>query len=251
MKIFSRFDTTKVLLDRPELNSLSGPDLSGADLSGANLSGANLFGANLFGANLSGADLSRANLSRANLSGANLSRANLSGADLSRANLFGANLSRTNLSGADLSRANLSGADLSGADLFGADLSGANLFGADLSGANLFGARGMDPLVTAQLSILPDTGPVFGWKKCKNGVLVHLAVGVKARRSNATGRKCRAEYVKVLAVFGAEVGISQHDRTTEYRKGKVVRCDKWGEDRWQECAGGIHFFLTRAEAEAY
>jgi hypothetical protein len=22
-------------------------------------------------------------------------------------------------------------------------------------------------------------------------------------------------------------------------------------DRWQECAGGIHFFITREEAEAY
>jgi hypothetical protein len=251
MKIFSRFDTTKVLLDRPELNSLSRAHLSGANLSGANLSGANLSGADLSGADLFGANLSGANLSRANLSGANLSGADLSGADLFGANLSGANLSGADLSGADLFGANLSGANLSGADLSGADLFGANLSGANLSRANLSGARGMDPLVTAQLSILPDTGPVFGWKKCKNGVLVHLAVGVQARRSNATGRKCRAEYVKVLAVFGAEVGISQHDRTTEYRKGKVVRCDKWGEDRWQECAGGIHFFLTRAEAEAY
>jgi len=30
-----------------------------------------------------------------------------------------------------------------------------------------------------------------------------------------------------------------------------VRCDKWDDDRWNECSGGIHFFLTRAEAEAY
>jgi hypothetical protein len=32
---------------------------------------------------------------------------------------------------------------------------------------------------------------------------------------------------------------------------KTVVCDVWGEGRWVECAGGIHFFITRAEAEAY
>lgn len=116
--------------------------------------------------------------------------------------------------------------------------------------AVLSGAK-IDVIVAERLSILPDSGPVFGWKKCANGVIVHLAVGSKARRSNATGRKCRAEYVKVLEVIGAEIGVSLHDRVTEYRKGKIVHCDEWCEDRWQECAGGIHFYLTREEAEAH
>lgn len=44
---------------------------------------------------------------------------------------------------------------------------------------------------------------------------------------------------------------SQYDSAFIYRVGKTVRCDTWCEDRWQECAGGIHFFLTRAEAEAH
>jgi hypothetical protein len=57
--------------------------------------------------------------------------------------------------------------------------------------------------------------------------------------------------VKVLEVFGAELGISCHDGKTEYRKGHIVRCDKWNEDRWTECGGGIHFYLTRVEAEAH
>ena len=36
-----------------------------------------------------------------------------------------------------------------------------------------------------------------------------------------------------------------------YRVGETVRPDAWGGDRWVECAGGIHFFLTRYEAENY
>ena len=152
--------------------------------------------------------------------------------------------------GAGLSRANLSGADLSGADLSGANLSGANLSGADLYGANLKEPKNAE-VILARTSIVPESGQFTGWKKCNNNVIVKLLIGKNARRSNASGRKCRAEYVKVLEVFGAEFGVSQHDYKTEYRSGKIVRCDKWEEDRWQECAGGIHFFLTRIEAENY
>ena len=163
----------------------------------------------------------------------------------------GAYLSGANLSGADLSGANLSRADLSGAYLSGADLSGAYLSRADLSRADLSGAKEIPLLVAAQTSIVPEEGQLTGWKKCKDNILVQLLVGKKAKRSNATGRKCRAEYVKVLAVFGAEVGVSAHDNRTEYRAGSVVRCDKWEENRWVECGGGVHFFLTRIEAENY
>ena len=52
-------------------------------------------------------------------------------------------------------------------------------------------------------------------------------------------------------VIGAEVGIAQHDGTTEYRVGQRVFPDKWDEDWTQECAGGIHFMITRLEAENY
>jgi len=149
----------------------------------------------------------------------------------------------------------LQGADLRGADLQGADLQGAYLRGADLRGAylqaaNLRGAKNIPALANAQTSILPDSGPFFGWKKCKEGIIVQLAIGAKARRSNSTGRKCRAEYAKVLQVIGKnEVGISMHDGKTEYRKDSIVRCDTWNENRWEECGGGIHFYLTRLEAE--
>ena len=232
--------------------NLSGADLCAANLSGADLRSANLSGANLSAANLSGADLRSANLSGANLSGANLSAAKLrNGSFLSRANLRGADLSGANLSAANLSDADLYGANLRGAYLSCANLSGAYLCGADLYGANLRGAKNISPIVNAQTSILPEHGQFVGWKKCIGNVLVKLMVGKNAKRSNATGRKCRADYVKVLEVIGAEVGIGQHDSKTKYEVGKIVRCDKWNEDRWVECGGGIHFFLTRIEAENY
>ncbi|MCC6720537.1 MAG: pentapeptide repeat-containing protein, partial [Acetobacteraceae bacterium] len=175
----------------------------------------------------------------------------LSDADLSGANLRGADLSDADLSGADLSGANLRGADLRGAYLGDADLSGANLRGADLSGANLGDAdlRGAD-LAIAKTRILPD-GDLIGWKKCRGGVVVKLRIPADAKRSHAFGRKCRAEFADVLEIIGAEAGTSSHDGKTTYRARQRVTCDKWEDDWTQECAGGVHFFITRLEAEAY
>ena len=257
--------------------NLSGANLSGANLSGANLSSANLRGADLPGANLSSADLPGANLSGANLSSANLRSADLPGANLSSANFYsadlrGANLSGANLRGADLPGANLSsanlssanfysadlrGADLSGADLRGADLPGANLSGANLSSANLRsadlrGTKGSE-LVIAQTRILPE-GEIIGWKKCRDQKIVKLLIPREAKRSHAFGRKCRAEYVKCLEIFGSDgsvqtEAISLHDRKTKYTPGEFVYPDKFS-DNWQdECAPGIHFYITRIEAE--
>jgi len=221
------------------LEAVSGAIKAGADLSGADLSRVNLYGVNLYGANLSDADLSGADLSDANLSDANLSRVNLYGANLSDADLSGANLSDANLSGANLSRVNLYGANLYGADLSGANLSGANLSGAIRA-----------ELAIAITRILPE-GDIIGYKKCKNDVIVKLKIPAEAKRSHAFGRKCRAEFAEVLEIFGSDLGCSQHDGTTRYEVGKRVTCDKWSDDWQTECAGGIHFFITRLEAENY
>ena len=141
-------------------------------------------------------------------------------------------------------------AAMTGANLRRADLSGADLSGANLSGAYLRGAKDIPAFANAQTVIVPE-GQIVGWKKCRDNVIVKLIIPAEARRSNATGRKCRAEYADVAEVIGAEAGISRHDGMTEYRVGQRVTCDKWCEDRWEECAGGIHFFITRDEAEAY
>ena len=139
------------------------------------------------------------------------------------------------------------------ANLEGADLRGANLEGADLQNANLEDAKLSEKVseaITSLTSICPE-GTLIGWKKCQNGIIVKLEIPEKAKRNNGTGRMCRAEYVKVLEVIGAEVGISLYDNITEYRVGEIVRSDKWDDNRWEECSSGIHFFITRAEAEEY
>ncbi len=222
-------------------------NLRWANLRYANLRWANLRWADLSWANLSGADLSGANLSGANLSGANLSGANLRGADLSGANLHGANLRGADLRGANLGGADLGWASLSGANLRGANLRGADLSGANLHGANLRGAENIDATAAARLMRCPPDGAFVGYKQCRYGVIVKLMIPAESRRSSATGYKCRAEFVDVIEGDG----VSIHDGKTTYTPGQRVTCHEWDADRWNECGGGIHFYMSREEAEAH
>ena len=212
----------------------------------------------------------RCNLRDAALCSANLHGADLCGADLRYADLRGADLRYADLSRANLHGADLSRADLRGADLRYADLSRANLHGADLSRANLRGANLRDAnhvkLSIAKTSILPDEGDIIGWKKAwtdnempPTPVIVKLLIPADAQRSNATGRKCRASTARVLDLQDKQgnslppdtTAYSGYDTDFTYKKGETVHVEDFDTNRWNECAPGIHFFITRIEAAEY
>jgi uncharacterized protein YjbI with pentapeptide repeats len=188
----------------------------------------------------------------ASLSYADLSYADLSYADLSYADLSYADLSYADLSYADLSYANLRGANLRGADLRSANLRSANLRYADLSYADLSGVIYNESTAFFALAC-PETGSFIGYKKCRGGIIIKILIPASAKRSSATSRKCRASKVKTLEVLNTSstYAISSHDETARYEVGKITKCDKWDDNRWNECSGGIHFFITKGEAEQY
>ena len=92
---------------------------------------------------------------------------------------------------------------------------------------------------------------MIGWKKCSGGVIVKLRIPSDAKRSHAFGRKCRAEFADVIEVIGADFGISSHDGETRYEAGKRVIPDSFDENWQDECSNGVHFFISRVEAENY
>ena len=156
----------------------------------------------------------------------------------------------------------LRGADLLGADLRGADLRGADLRGADLRGADLRDAN-LSELAAAQTSILPDEGDIIGWKKAValDGarIIVKLLIPADAQRSNATGRKCRASKARILDLQDQQgnslppdtTAYSSYDPDFTYQKGETIHVEDFDTNRWNECAPGIHFFITRIEAVEY
>lgn len=187
-----------------------------AILQGADLQNAILWGANLQGAVLQGADLRLANLQRADLQNAILRDAILRGAILR-----GANLQR--------------------ADLQRAILQGVNLQGVNLEGANL-----------PEFQLCPE-GSFVAWKKVEGAVLKLEVPSDALRTSSLVGRKCRASKVKVLEAFGSDKGQweSLYEVKVVYKVGEVVIPDSYDPDIRVECSHGIHFFLTREEAENY
>ena len=169
---------------------------------------------------------------------------------------------RADLSGAYLRRADLSGAYLSGADLSGADLRRADLRRADLSGVNI------SKLSLARMCICPQEGSFVAWKKANyrdsegwiKDCVVKLEIPADAKRSNGTGRKCRASKARVMSIEtmdgkqldGGIRVFSSHDEGFTYMNGVTVEpTEPFDENRFEECAPGIHFFITREEAVAY
>ena len=167
-------------------------------------------------------------------------------ADLSGANLSGADLSGANLRLADLRRANLRLANLSGANLRLANLSGAYLSDISYNENTAFYAM-----------VCPEKGSFIGYKKA-SGKIIELMITENAKRSSATTRKCRCSEAVVLSItnvdgtnFDGEKVVSDYDKSFVYEVGKTISVDNFNDNRWEECAAGIHFFITRDEAVRY
>ena len=167
--------------------------------------------------------------------------ADLSDAYLSDANLSGADLRCANLRCADLLDADLRCADLRCADLRCADLRRANLSGANLSDANLSNAD------LPNFQICPEVGSFQAFKKTTKGI-IRIEIPEDAKRtSSLVGRKCRAEYVKVIDGDGVG-GKSLNYGSLTYENGAIVKADKYDDDIRVECTHGVHFFMTKKEA---
>ena len=91
-------------------------------------------------------------------------------------------------------------------------------------------------------------------------VIIELKIPKDAKRSSATTRKCRASKAKVLSITSIDGKKHYKKALSQYRcnglfvyeVGKtVVTKNGFEENRWIECAAGIHHFITRDEAVAY
>ena len=127
---------------------------------------------------------------------------------------------------------------------------------ANLSGAHLSGAKYVPHIPM----VCPTHGEFIGWKKARafggQPVLVQLRIPEQARRTSATGRKCRCDKAIVVGIENmvgstCEKAYSSYDSKFEYEPGKEVSVPDFCEDRFQECAAGIHFFVDKQEAIYY
>ena len=181
--------------------------------------------------------------------------ANLSGADLKHANLENADLSHADLKNVNFSDADLSNVDLSYANLYNVNLSDTNLYNADLRHANLRNVKTNMYTIGYSLAC-PEEGSFIGYKKA-NRYLVKLLILEDAKRSSATTMKCRCDKAKVLDIENIKTGLkvmkvsSNYNSNFIYKVGEIVTVDNFDDNRWNECAPGIHFFMNKENAINY
>ena len=78
-----------------------------------------------------------------------------------------------------------------------------------------------------------------------------------AKRSSATTAKCRCNKAKVLDIRDIKTGKkvkeirSNYDSNFIYKVGEIVHVDNFDNNRWNECATGIHFFINKENAINY
>lgn len=195
----------------------------------------------------------------------------LRGSDFSDQELWEVDFSHADLTGVDFSRSlchncNFSYANLKNVDFTSADLRGCSLAYADISGANMYFSMLEHADLTGIISDentqyfkmhCPETGAFLGYKKCFGFRIVQLLIPADARRTSATNTTCRCDKAKVLTIKDMETNqdydeaISYVDQNFIYRRGQWIEAKNFNPDRWVDSTGGIHFFLTRKEAEAY
>lgn len=260
---------------------LSGSDFENATFDNASVRWAQCRSANFLNAGLNGADFSYSNLSLSSIRRSVLRKVNFSGTIMSEVILEESNCSKSVFKNAHLFKANLKGLncvyvdfqkaylvltsltriDFSKANFKGANLEGAILSRTDFSGANLedtnFEKTQVENIYGGHPVVCPESGTFTAWKKAKN-YIIKLEIPAEAKRSSATGRECRCDKARVLAietVDGAKADIeeisSNYDKTFIYRVGEIVSVEDFDDNRWHNCTKGIHFFVTRQEAVDY
>ena len=167
--------------------------------------------------------------------------------DFSDVNFYKIDFHGANFCGANFCDASF--LDFSDANFCGADFYGANNINEVISFANITN--------TALCMQCPEEGSFIGFKKAVGGI-VKLRVTESAKRSSATTHKCRCSEAEVLEIQNRDGTKSErtsvsskYDRNFIYSVGAIVSVPDFNDDRWNECARGIHFFLSRQEAVNY
>ena len=95
------------------------------------------------------------------------------------------------------------------------------------------------------------------YKALSGGQIAKLEIPAEAKRTAClVSRKCRAEFARVLQIWGVDKeeskeGFDKHSRSLRYIVGELIYPDSYDNDPLVDCSHGIHFFLTREEAEEW
>lgn len=110
---------------------------------------------------------------------------------------------------------------------------------------------------------ISDENSFIEYKNIKTTALVQLLIPEDALRSSSTTTKCRANKAKVIGIEVLDPEVlkwtpmeewdihSDYDRSFKYHIGDELIIPNFDDNRWNECAPGIHFFMDKEDAKEY
>ena len=250
----------------------------------ANFCSCNLDGEELRHADLRGASFLRTHAKNTDFEHSDLSFAVFEDADISYSKFRGATLKSASLSNAEAAYSDFSFAEMRDTYCLYGNFKEAMFYDATIDNAFFDHANLKDAVfdraqVTATFEgtqnipwlpmYCPEEGSFIAWKKCDyyidneptENCIVKLLIPEDAKRSSAltSERKCRASAVKVLEIQDMEgnklpddtIARSMYDWRVTYKVGETLYEPRFDTNRWKVCAPGLHFFMSRHEAETY
>ena len=201
--------------------------------------------------NLRGADLSYLSFAHADLKGMDFSGAYFMSTFFGNVNLKDVRFNYAHLYTSSFHYSNLTDVDFRGADITDVSFNNTRMDGII-----------MDETTSHYHMHCPEEGGFTGYKMAFNDkyhpYIVELKIPACALRSSATSNKCRCSEAKVMSITclegtddGTDIVRSGRNPYFLYKAGETVKVDDFDENRWHECAPGIHFFMTRKEAVDY
>lgn len=201
-------------------------------------------------------DLSGTDLSNMDFTLSSFQNTVLNHVDFENSSVENALFDGCSMKGANFKNAKMVTASFRYCDMRECNIEGADLFGAVLEFANLEGIVSSEETKWFRLRC-PEKGAFLGYKKCVNDRMVQLLIPADAKRTSATLPSCRCNKAKVLTIksFDFQENFDEAwslvDENFIYKKGEWVEVKNFNENRWQDSTTGIHFWMSRAEAEAY
>lgn len=249
----------------------SDADVNDCDFTNAKLINAVFADASLQNTNFTGADCTSADFNHARFDVSNLTNANFTDADLNHA-VFG-----------DVDK------EANSVKFTGANFTGTNFY--QISYYNYDRDERNSPLHYIEeekkkkettiktpvglgdkkKSSVPMHGSFTGWAVLDDGLIAQLLIPAEAGRSNTAipyndehissfpkmaHNLCRCEYAEVVAIYNgnkkSNVGKMTHDtREITFEAGKIVRSYSFDINSKTAATDGIHFYMTKREAEDY
>ena len=202
----------------------------------------------------------RLRLSGEDLSYVDLGRYDLSECYIEKCNLREASLYNTTLIDAYIGYCDLTGCNLSGCNLVGGTMKKCDLNRCCINSCNFYRCRLIGCVHVPYIPpVCPPVGSFTAFKKALvspgQSCIVELLIPEDAKRSSGTSRKCRCSKAQVVRLFDLNkdaipynVAYSSYCHGFIYEEGEIVEASNFDPDRWNECAPGIHFYMSWEEA---